>query len=338
MSSTRRSFLQAVASGVVSTPLALKSARGSQSERPSHERLLSQFLALPGEKAVKIFAPAVPGAEELLLQYNSAQLLFIGSAVKTFLLGEALKQADSADVVDSLSTVQLTLDDSVWSVDSPVLNPPSLTGLVSERTALEAMIMHSDNTATDMLFKYLGVDTVRAYIAAAGLESTFIPDSTRALFGYIFGAPDYLNLTYQELLDAVQGEVVHSPLNSVETMASTADDMVSYYSRALQGAFFSHPETLTELRRILSLGDAIYLLPLPLGVSAYVKGGSIDVPGFHAVCVPGGMFFSGRWVYFTLTLNWDAPGETDLPTLIAFAAAGSQLLAAVKELLSGQGG
>lgn len=336
MCSTRRSFLQAVASGMVSTPLVLQAARGSQREPPSQERLLSQFLALPGDKAVKIFAPAVPGAPEFLLEYNSAQLLFIGSAVKTFLLGEALKQVDSATGVDDLSSVQLTLDNTVWSIDSPMFNPPNLTGLVSERTALEAMIMHSDNTATDMMFKYLGADTVRAFIAAVGLKSTFIPDSTRALFGYIFGAPDYLNLTYQEVLDVVQGQVVHSPLNSVETMASTADDMVSYYSRALQGELFSHPETLTELRRILSLGDAIYLLPLPLGVSAYVKGGSIDVPGFHAVCAPGGMFFSNRWVYFTLTLNWYTSGP-DLPTFIAFAAAGSQLLAAVKDLLSGEG-
>ena len=38
-----------------------------------------------------------------------------------------------------------------------MFNPPNLSGLVSQRTALEAMIMHSDNTATDMSMKQVGV-------------------------------------------------------------------------------------------------------------------------------------------------------------------------------------
>ena len=63
------------------------------------------------------------------------------------------------------------------------------------------------------------------------------------------------------------------------------------------------------------MGDAIWLVPLPLGVSAFVKGGSIDVPGFHALCVPGGMFFDNRWVYFCLTINWPAAAETDMKTV-----------------------
>jgi beta-lactamase class A len=45
-----------------------------------------------------------------------------------------------------------------------------------------------------------------------------------------------------------------------------------------------------------------------------VKVGSIDVPGFHEVCVPGGMLFDARWVYFCLTINWYAKAETDLET------------------------
>src|SRR6202453_1713341 len=92
-------------------------------------------------------------------------------------------------------------------------------------------------------------------------------------------------------------------MNKVETMASTADDLVSYYSRALQGEFFKNKETLHEFRRILAGSDAIWLLPVPLGVSAFVKGGSIDVAGFHAVCAPGGMLFDDRWVYFFLAIK-----------------------------------
>jgi beta-lactamase class A len=75
-------------------------------------------------------------------------------------------------------------------------------------------------------------------------------------------------------------------------------------------------------------------VPLPLGVSAFVKGGSIDVPGFHCVCVPGGMFFSDRWVYFAFIINWSAPGQNDPETVSAFLAAVSRALSLVKEGLS----
>jgi hypothetical protein len=103
--------------------------------------------------------------------------------------------------------------------------------------------------------------------------------------------------------------MTNPPLNKVCTMSSSADDFVSYYSRVLQGEFFKNPQTLSQFRQILSMGDAIWKMPLPLGVSAFLKGGSIDVPGFHALCVPRGMFFDDRWVYFCLTINWTGGGR-----------------------------
>ncbi|WP_433969830.1 serine hydrolase [Tunturiibacter gelidiferens] len=68
-----------------------------------------------------------------------------------------------------------------------MFNPPNLIGKVSERTALEAMIMHSDNTGTDMCLKHVGPEKVRQFVASAGLKSCMIPESTRALFGYLLG-------------------------------------------------------------------------------------------------------------------------------------------------------
>ena len=81
-------------------------------------------------------------------------------------------------------------------------------------------------------------------------------------------------------MQVVEGPLVHPFLNDVETFASSANDFVSYYSRALQGEFFRHNETLNEFRRILSLCDFIYLVPLPLGVTAHAKSGNADIPGF----------------------------------------------------------
>ena len=260
-------------------------------EVTSPQAILSLFKSLPGDVAVKIHAPATNDKPEFLVESNSAKVLFVGSAFKSFVLCEALRQADSPDVVKTIASQQLALDASVWSFDSATFNPPNLIGKVSERTALEAMILHSDNTATDMCLKHVGPDKVRELITTMGLKNTVIPDSTRAFIGYLLGAKDHQGFTWEALTAAANQAMTNAPLNKVCTMASSADDFVSYYSRALQGEFFKNPQTLNQFRQILSMGDAIWKMPLPLGVSAFVKGGSIDVPGFHALCVPGGNAF-----------------------------------------------
>lgn len=334
---SRRGFITKAAATVGAVPLSLsamaeKSSTTKTSASP--QEILALFQSLPGDVAIKIHAPATNGKPEFLVESNTSKMMFVGSAIKTFILCESLRQVDSPGLVRALTANQLALDASVWSLDSATFNPPNLIGKVSQRTALEAMIMHSDNTGTDMCIKHAGPDKVRAFIASAGLTNTQIPDSTRVFFGYLLGAKDYKNFTWEEIGAAANQPIVNSPMNKIETLASSADDFVSYYSRALQGDFFKNKETLNEFRRILSIGDAIWLLPLPLGVSAFVKGGSIDVPGFHAVCAPGGMFFDDRWVYFCLTINWHAKAETDPNTVSAFTAAGSRALAMVKETLS----
>jgi len=333
MVNSRRKFLAGTAATFGAMPLA-GSIAAEQKVAVSQEAILALFKSLPGDVAIKIYAPAVNGWPEFLVESNASKQMFVGSAIKTFILCETLRQADSPKVVQILKTKQLSLDASVWSFDSAMFNPPNLIGKVTHRTALEAMIMHSDNTGTDMSIKEAGPDKVREFIASSGLKNTMIPDSTRSLFGYMLGATDPKAFSWQDLGAAANASLVNSPLNKVETMASTPDDFVSYYSRALQGEFFKNKETLNEFRRILSIGDAIWLLPLPIGVSAFCKGGSIDVVGFHAVCAPGGMFFDGRWVYFCLAFNWYAKAESDVDTANAFVAAGSRALSMVKEALS----
>lgn len=297
-------------------------------------KILKLFADLPGTVAVKIDAPATRRGQGLQVSLNAARRMFVGSAIKTFVLCEAFRQADSPEVLDTITARQLSLDPSVWSPDAPSFNPPNMIGQVTERTAMEAMIMHSDNTATDMMLKAAGPDNVRRFIASAGLTETMIPDSTRALFCYLLGLKNYKTATYLDLVAASSGPFVHPPLNNVQTMASSADDLVSYYSRALRGKFFRHEQTLSQFLEILSIAGAIWLIPVPLGVSAFMKGGSIDVPGFHAVCTPGGLFFDNRWVYFSFAINWPAPGETDPKTVEAFLAAAHQALVIVIAALS----
>jgi beta-lactamase class A len=217
---------------------------------------------------------------------------------------------------------------------SATFNPPNLTGLVSERTALEAMILHSDNTGADMILKQAGADNVRGLIAKAGLTNTLIPTSTRSFIGYLLGAPDYQTFTWEQYAAATNDPFVNPPLNTTETLASSSDDLVSFYTRSLQGDFFKHDETLHEYRTILSIGDIIWLLPLPLGVSAFAKGGEINVPGFHALCAAGGMFFDDVWVYFSLMINWTAAAEADPATSAAWVNASANALQLVKNSLA----
>jgi beta-lactamase class A len=81
------------------------------------------------------------------------------------------------------------------SPDSATFNPPHLSGKVSERTALEAMIIHSDNTGTDMILKHVGADRVLDFLADARLKRTHIPNSTRQFLGYLAALPDWRTTT-----------------------------------------------------------------------------------------------------------------------------------------------
>jgi beta-lactamase class A len=334
MAVTRRTFLAGTAATAGVASLGLPGVAAGAGEPGLANRIIAPFLGLPGNASLKIVAPRHGGGRALLIEHNASKRLFIGSAFKSFVLCEALRQADSPDVVETIASRQLALDESVWSPDSPSFNPPHLSGMVSERTAMEAMVLHSDNTGADMLLKLVRPHNVRRFIRSIGLENTTIPDSTRELIGYLLGAPNYQKFSWQDYVDAQNSPFVNSPLNNVVTMASTADDLVSYYSRGLQGEFFENQATLNPFREILAMGDAIWLLPFPLGVSAFVKGGAIDVPGFHALCVPGGMFFDGRWVYFCMTLNWFASAQSDPATVGAFVVAARNAMQLVKNALS----
>jgi len=336
MAHSRRAFLKTAAGTATLTGLSAPTALAWQ-QRITSEQIVDLFDDLPGDKAFKILAPGADSKAKFLAHLNSNKVLFVASAIKTFVLCEALRQADSPDIVDTLEHKHLALDSTVWSFGSPTFfpfDPPGLIGTVSERTTMEAMVTRSDNTATDMLLNLAGADKVRKFVASAGLKQTLVPDSTRALTGYVFGAPNYKTLTFEELLQVVQNPQVHPFLNDVETLASSADDFVSYYSRALQGEFFKHKETLHEFRRILTLCDFIYLIPLPLGVSAYAKSGNADTPNFHARSFAGGMFVSGHWVYFAFIINWYASSQEDPETEEKFFSAIRRALTGLKELLS----
>lgn len=230
--------------------------------------------------------------------------LFVGSAVKTFILAQCLRDVEAG----SLS------EDAYWKVDDTVRSPSSpvlldLTGSTPARHVLEAMISHSDNTATDIVLSHVGPAAVRALIASAGLRQTRIPDSTRRMISYFAGAPPGEDLGWagmQRLDSGWTPGPMRLAINDEQAMISTAAELVDWYRRALRGAFFTKAATLVEFKRIQAMSSAISQA-FPQDLQGYAKGGNIDWGDFHCLCFAGQMITGRAQISFCFTVNWTAP-------------------------------
>jgi beta-lactamase class A len=202
----------------------------------------------------------------------------------------------------------MAIDDSVRSLSSPVFL--KLSGTTPAVSVLEAMIAHSDNTATDVAMGAVGADRVRALIVQAGLKQTQVPDSTRRLFSYLAGAAEGVDAGWAGILALAEAASTNSrpALNDRQTMASSAEDMVSWYRQALTGALFQKPGTLVEFKRIQAMADSLIHV-VPADTPAYGKGGSIDWQDFHCFCLAGQMIVGKVPVTFCFTINWTGPAD-----------------------------
>ena len=316
----RRDILTA---GAFASAAPLLSAAASDTPPAAVEAAIRQFGSLPATTSCLVVHEG-PGAT-WQADLRPDLVLFIGSAVKTFILAQCLRAAELG---------QLSEDDQ-WAIDDAVRSPASpaflnLSGTTTGRHVLEAMITHSDNTATDTTLAKVGPDRVRALIAEAGLTQTRIPDSTRRLFSYLAGASVGEDLGWagmQRLQSGWMPGAPRSPVNDQQAMLSSAAEMVRWYQRALGGDFFSRPETLTEFKRIQAMADAISLV-VPPGVKAYAKGGSIDWERFHCFCIPGQMVVGRSRASFCFTVNWTAPDQATPQMFTDFKASVAAVLSA----------
>jgi beta-lactamase class A len=297
-----RRRLLALGISALSAPAFIRTAAAENGSRI--QAAVDRFAALPGATSALVIVdnPAAP----LRAAHDPQARLFVGSAVKTFILAQVLRDVEAGRLSED---AQVTIDDKVRSLVSPVFL--HLTGTTTLRSALEAMIAHSDNTGTDVALAAATPTGVRALIADAGLRNTQIPESTRRLFSYLAGAPDGVDLDWSEMERIASAASIpnsRSPLNDRATMASTADDLVHWYQQALRGAFFKRPETLVEFKRIQAMADAIARV-VPADTVAFAKGGSIDWENFHCLCFAGQMIVSKVPVTFCMTLNWTGPAD-----------------------------
>jgi len=265
---------------------------------------VSRFASLPGETAMLVEAVGPKG--RIRAAHRETAPVFVGSCLKTFILGAWLQEVEAGR--QSLDE-PLAVDDALRSLVSPVLG--GLSGTTSARTVLEAMITHSDNTATDIAIHRIGAPRVRRLIAEMGLSATRLPDSTRIMFSTLVGAPPGTDLGWDGASHAIERtpkERLLPPINPHQTMVSTAAELCTWYARALGGGVFAQPASLAEFKRISAMANAMPLITPP-DVMAYGKGGSIDWNGSQAVAVAGQMVAGPVRATFFWGVNW--PGEAD---------------------------
>jgi len=324
----RRTLLGLTASAVGSGLVSRAAFAGSATPDAALAGPLKQFQALPGQTSYAIEVGGPGSGPVWQAAWLADTPMFVGSAIKTFILAQFLRDAERGLRSED---DKLPIDDTIRSPNSPVFQ--ELTGTVSARVVLEAMITHSDNTATDAAMAQVGVDRVRGFIADAGLSATKIPGSTRLLFSWLAGAPMGVDVGWAGIRKSQAGQnfgPVRQAINDQVTMMSTSNEFVSYYKRALKGAFFDKPATLTEFRRIQAMADAIARV-VPPNIAAFAKGGSIDWADFHALSLPGQMVLGATPVTFCFTVNWTGD-DGAIPTVqAAYMAAVKAVLAQVAD-------
>ena len=295
----RRHLPALAAAALVGLPIA------ARAQAPGDGRLkaaIDRFAMLPDASCLVV---ADHPAKPWQASHRPAVRLFVGSAVKTFILAQYLRDVEAGKLAED---TPMSIDDSVRSLSSPVFL--KLTGTTQAVSVLEAMIAHSDNTATDMAIGAVGADRVRVLIAQARLKQTQIPESTRRLFSYLAGAPEGVDVGWSGIQHLAETSPTNPrpALNDRQTMASTAEDMVAWYRQALAGTFFQKPGTLVEFKRIQAMASALIQV-VPPDTMAYGKGGSIDWQDFHCFCLPGQMIVGKVPVTFCFTINWTGPSD-----------------------------
>ena len=116
---SRRRFLAGVAAAIGTTPLAGPVPAAAQ-KRPVFGSDFVSLKSLPGDVGLKIHAPAANGRPEFPVESDSSKQLFVGSAFKTFVLCEALRQPTHPKWF-KLEGEPTGLDACVWSLDSATL-------------------------------------------------------------------------------------------------------------------------------------------------------------------------------------------------------------------------
>ena len=279
MNRDRRRML-ALAASALAGPAFIKQAAAAEGAARV-QAAVDRFARIPATASclVAVDHPTTPWRAA----HDPASRLFVGSAVKTFILAQYLREVEAGRLTEDQ---QMKVDDAVRSASSPVFL--KLAGTTQARSVLEAMIAHSDNTATDIALAAVGPAQVRALIDEAGLKQTQNPgiDPPAVLVHRRCARRRRHRLGRHRALSRR-----HHPARRVRRSTTSRPwrapprSWCAGIKQALRGAFFKKPDTLVEFKRIQAMADAI-ARSVPPDTPAYGKGGSIDWDGFYCMASP----------------------------------------------------
>jgi beta-lactamase class A len=293
---------------------------------------LARFLELPGTPVYSIDIEPGPDQQAWKLDHLADRQILIGSAFKTFIVAKCLQDVEEG----RLSYGQLVdIDDRIRVNDSPVFI--NLSGSVQLRSVLDAITAYSDNTAADAAMKLVGAERVRAFLAAAGLASTRIPDSVRILESYAAGAPLGVDIGWEGVKALMQGILPGDPrpvINDQVTIISTMADMLTYYKSAMRGDLFTRASTTIGFRRLHAEGNILFAAFPEIPI--YGKLGNASWMGFHALCYAGQMILcGGARVSFGFAVNWSGPDADMAETSANFVGAITDVFTAIRQYFDG---
>lgn len=318
----RRTLLKTASLGALAPSFVINRANAASPDDEALNAALNSFAQLsPGNAAVSV----VVERNNAVKHYGviADKPLFVGSSIKTFILAQYLLDVEKGRLSEA---TQASVGPEVWSPGSSVLI--DLKGTTTAKSILEAMITHSDNTATDVAINAVGPARVRDLISSVNLKQTRIPDSTRKLFSYLSGAKSGEDLGWtgmQKMMTESSSDNARPAINDHQTMVSTAAEMSQWYQHVLAGKLFEKPETLKEFKRISAMADAIPMM-IPDDTVGYGKGGSIAWGNFHCFSVAGQMVLPTHKANFCFIVNWTGPHDSVPKTFTAFKELGQKAL------------
>ena len=227
--------------------------------------------------------PAVTGmaAKHLVtgqeLAHRADDIYFTASTFKVPILVELYRQVDMG-IVDPSARLELT--DADRSPGSGVLKELASGLRPTVRDLATLMIIISDNTATDMLYRLVGPDRLDKTMRDLGLHQTSLPMSCRDLLYSMYGVDtDDVFEGIRLVADALaHGRVVAGSdgLSEERSDVSSPRDMVRLLEMLYRGELLSEPSTAAVMD-ILERQQAATIMPygLPPGARTAHKTGGV---------------------------------------------------------------
>ena len=140
------------------------------------------YRGFPGE--IHLYVKDV--ASGVRYTHNAATPAYLASGVKILIMAELFRQIE-AGLVSPQEELEYRPEDV--RDGSPLLNYVPIGTRLKVRILLEAMIQQSDNTATDMVARRVGIENVNRGLAAMGIEGfgpvTTLFDVRRLVYRYL---------------------------------------------------------------------------------------------------------------------------------------------------------